>query len=147
MQKDVSKLCLTCITNNKQNNSSTAAPNSVNICFSPQLLCMRVQHSTCIPLLLINYGINTKILSLQKKVITRRFAPVTIDANTGSWSLMTTLALASFKSNLLILHEIETDEKLYGYACNMTYMADYCKTSRMQEMQNSFKFFKFSAMR
>lgn len=55
---------------------------------------------------------------------------------------MTALALASFKSNELILHEIKTDEKFHGYACNMTYMADYCKTSKMQRDAKFINFFK-----
>lgn len=28
----------------------------------------------------------------------------------------------------------------YGYAWNITYMADYCETSKLQVMRNSFKF-------
>lgn len=53
---------------------------------------------------------------------------------------MTALALASFKSNYSILHEIETCEMFYDYECNITYMTDYCETSRIQVMRNSFKF-------
>lgn len=35
---------------------------------------------------------------------------------------------------------MEIREMFYGYACNMTYMADYRETSRMQVLRNSFKF-------
>lgn len=57
------------------------------------------------------------------------------------------LALASFRSEYSKLQQIKTFEMFYGDACNMTYMSDYCETSRvmrpLQVMRNSFKLTKY----